>query len=106
MTRSSILSIKNNSNERGELNPHAIGWSRNPYHDCSIPKRWLRKKRWNHWFISSLDVIIKRSDQYGLVGTRLHQVIGYYDGSLRLEDGNIFEIRQQLGICEEQYARW
>lgn len=40
-------------NERGFLNPEAIGWSRHPLHICNLNARWPRKKKWNFWLITS-----------------------------------------------------
>ena len=39
--------------ERGCLNPAAIGWSRRPLLRANLKDHWPRKKRWNFWnFIS------------------------------------------------------
>ncbi len=35
--------------ERGLLNPAAVGWSRQPLHHCNLRGHFLRKKRWNYW---------------------------------------------------------
>ncbi len=38
----------------GRLNPEAVGWSREPIHDCSLAGTpWLRRKRWNYWAITT-----------------------------------------------------
>jgi hypothetical protein len=37
----------------GELEPAAVGWSTRPLHRCNLSGRWLRKKRWNYWCITS-----------------------------------------------------
>ena len=37
--------------EKGLLNPNAVGWSRSPRHDCNLRGHWPRKKRWNYWAI-------------------------------------------------------
>lgn len=37
--------------QRGNLNPDAIGWSRHPLHVCNLKGHWPRKKRWNYWAI-------------------------------------------------------
>lgn len=37
----------------GRLNPSAIGWSRQPLHRCNLSGRWLRKKRFNYWAITT-----------------------------------------------------
>ncbi len=33
------------------LNPHAVGWSRVPLHDCNLAGAWGRNKRWDYWAI-------------------------------------------------------
>jgi hypothetical protein len=38
---------------RGQLNPLAIGWSPRPRVDCAIPGHYGRRKRWNHWCITT-----------------------------------------------------
>ncbi len=38
---------------RGNLNPAAIGWSRQPLHRCNLKGHWPRKKRWNYWAVVS-----------------------------------------------------
>jgi hypothetical protein len=38
--------------EKGNLNPEAVGWSRHPLHICNLCGHWLRKKRWNFWTIA------------------------------------------------------
>lgn len=37
--------------QRGNLNPDAIGWSRQPLHLCNLQGHWPRKKRWNYWAV-------------------------------------------------------
>ncbi|TBU87074.1 DUF2804 domain-containing protein [Phytopseudomonas dryadis] len=38
---------------RGRLNPQAVGWSPRPRVDCSLPGNIGRRKRWNHWCITT-----------------------------------------------------
>ena len=38
---------------QGRLNPEAVGWSSHPRVDCSLPGNRGRRKRWNHWSIST-----------------------------------------------------
>lgn len=38
---------------RGQLNPQAVGWSPRPMVDCAIPGHYGRRKRWNHWCITT-----------------------------------------------------
>jgi len=38
---------------RGHLNPKAVGWSPRPTVDCAIPGHFGRRKRWNHWCITT-----------------------------------------------------
>lgn len=37
----------------GQLNPQAVGWSPRPIIDCAIPGHFGRRKRWNHWCITT-----------------------------------------------------
>lgn len=56
--------------DRGNLNPEAIGWSRFPLHTCNLKGHHLRKKRWNYWCITSPDylfsVTLSNVDYMGL----------------------------------------
>jgi hypothetical protein len=40
---------------RGHLTPEAVGWSPRPLLDCALPSCYGRRKRWNHWCITSPD---------------------------------------------------
>jgi len=54
----------------GNLNPDAVGWSRQPLHDCNLRGHWPRKKRWNYWAIVSethlFSVTLSNIDYLGL----------------------------------------
>ena len=54
----------------GNLNPQAVGWSRQPLHDCNLKGHWPRKKRWNYWAIVSpthlFSVTLSNIDYLGL----------------------------------------
>lgn len=39
--------------ESGRLNRAAVGWSRHPLHVGNLRGRWLRKKRWNYWAVTT-----------------------------------------------------
>ncbi|WP_439858843.1 DUF2804 domain-containing protein [Pseudomonas sp. MBLB4136] len=39
--------------QHGRLNPRAIGWSPRPQVDCTLPGHFGRRKRWNHWCITT-----------------------------------------------------
>jgi hypothetical protein len=41
-----------------------------------------------------------------LVSTEVHQVVGYFNGMVRLHDGSILQIRNMLGTSEEHIAKW
>lgn len=43
--------------EHGRLNRAAVGWTRQPVHDCAIRGRWPRKKKWNYWCITTPEVL-------------------------------------------------
>jgi hypothetical protein len=38
---------------RGNLNPAAVGWSRQPLHNCNVSGHEPRKKRWNYWCLNT-----------------------------------------------------
>ncbi len=38
---------------QGRLDPSAIGWSNRPRLDCAMPGNVGRRKRWNHWCITT-----------------------------------------------------
>jgi hypothetical protein len=38
---------------QGRLNPEAVGWSTSPMIDCAISGHFGRRKRWNHWCITT-----------------------------------------------------
>ena len=37
----------------GRLNREAVGWSRQPLHNCNLTGSPLRKKRWNYWAVAT-----------------------------------------------------
>ncbi|MBB2497153.1 DUF2804 domain-containing protein [Aquipseudomonas ullengensis] len=38
---------------RGHLDPAAVGWSPRPLVHCALPRNLGRRKRWNHWCITT-----------------------------------------------------
>ncbi len=57
--------------EKGKLNPAAVGWSRKPLTTCNLSGHPLRKKRWNYWAITTPDflfsITISDVDYLGMV---------------------------------------
>ena len=41
-----------------------------------------------------------------LASTEIHQMIGYYNGKIQLENGPTLHIREMLGCIEERNAKW
>lgn len=41
-----------------------------------------------------------------LVKSEVHQLVGYYNGQVKLEDGSTLVIQQMLGCIEEHIAKW
>lgn len=41
-----------------------------------------------------------------LVQSEVHQLVGYYNGKVKLEDGSTLVIQQMLGCIEEHVAKW
>ncbi len=57
--------------ENGRLNQAAVGWSRHPVHRCNLRGRWLRKKQWNYWAITTethlFSVTVSNLDYSGVI---------------------------------------
>ncbi len=43
--------------ERGRLNPAAVGWSRHLLHTCNVTGHAPRKKKWNYWAVHNDDLL-------------------------------------------------
>ncbi len=41
-----------------------------------------------------------------VIRTEVHQLVGYFNGRVRLENGSFLTIRQMLGCAEEHTAKW
>jgi hypothetical protein len=41
-----------------------------------------------------------------LVQSEVHQLVGYFEGKIRLHDGSLLQIKQMLGCAEEHIAKW
>ncbi|MER2126843.1 DUF2804 domain-containing protein [Solibacillus sp.] len=41
-----------------------------------------------------------------VIASSVHQMVGYYDGTIQLEDGSTLCIQQMLGCIEEHVAKW
>lgn len=41
-----------------------------------------------------------------LVTSAVHQMVGYYNGRVKMDNGAYFHIQQLLGTCEEHIAKW
>lgn len=55
----------------GRLNPAAVGWSRTPLHRGNLRGRWLRKKRFNYWAVTTdthlFSVTVSNLDYAGVI---------------------------------------
>ncbi len=40
---------------KGQLLPQAVGWSTRPQIQCAMPGHYGRRKRWNHWCVTTPD---------------------------------------------------
>ena len=60
----------------GRLNPDAVGWSRTPLHDCRLPGRWGRRKRWDFWGVTgpgcALNIVCADVDYLGIADVWFH----------------------------------
>lgn len=64
--------------ESGQLRNASMGWSRTPKHICNLKGNWLRKKKWNHWLLTSDDflfnVTLIHLDYIGIAFTYLYDI--------------------------------
>lgn len=44
--------------------------------------------------------------QLGLLASNFRQYVGFYNGTLRLNDGRILQLQHCLGLAEDHYAKW
>jgi len=56
---------------KGLLNPEAVGWAKRPLINANLRGRWLAKKRWNYWAVTTkthlFSVTISNVDYIGMV---------------------------------------
>ncbi len=82
----------------GKLNPDAVGWTRQPLHDCALPSSWGRRKRWDYWCVtaagSALSLVYADVDYVGLVG------VWFYDftHSEKTESGAITPLGRRTSL--------
>jgi len=66
--------------EKGELNPEAVGWSRTPLHICNLSGHYPRKKKWNFWIVLNeafaLSITVANIDYTGLLNVNLMEFGG------------------------------
>lgn len=43
--------------KKGNLNPAAIGYSKQPLIDCNLSGHFMRKKKWNYWCVYGEDIL-------------------------------------------------
>ncbi len=90
--------------DKGHLNPEAIGWSRHPYHRCNLKGSWPRKKKWNYWaFVSPecvFSITLADIDYIGLYGVYFYD----FETQVKYETGFITPFGKgiELGECVEE----
>lgn len=42
---------------KGQLNPEAIGFARQPFIQSNLTKNFMRKKKWNQWYVFGEDIL-------------------------------------------------
>jgi hypothetical protein len=43
--------------KKGNLNPQAIGFAKQPIIDCNVTGQFMRKKKWNYWCVYGEDIL-------------------------------------------------
>ncbi len=44
--------------------------------------------------------------QLGILASNFRQYVGFYSGTLRLNDGRVLQLQHCLGLAEDHYAKW
>ncbi len=71
-------------------------------------QRWKVKTKFTNQVSLTFSPFFERvaATNAGLVKSEVHQMFGYYDGTILLENGETLVIQQMLGCIEEHRAKW
>jgi len=71
-------------------------------------QRWKVKTKFSNQVSLTFSPFFERIAQTNakLVKSEVHQLFGYYDGSILLDNGETLVIQQMLGCIEEHRAKW
>lgn len=78
------------------------------YDSSNISKPWYITTKFSDTVMLSFHPFFKRENitKGKLNHSETHQLVGYYNGKVKLEDGSTLVIQQMLGCIVEQIAKW
>ena len=78
--------------------------------------QFKRSNRMDTWQVKSSDGFIdltftpqgerKEKINAGFIASNFTQLFGFFNGTVKNENGEIIEIKNALGFCEDHYAKW
>ena len=71
-------------------------------------KPWTVKSKFSHHVQLTFTPFFERVAQTNVkvIASSVHQMVGYFNGDIELENGEILHIQQMLGCIEEHVAKW
>lgn len=78
-------------------------------YDCKdFMKPWTVKSKFSKQVNLTFTPFFERIAETNVkvIASSVHQMVGYYDGEIQLDNGEILHIQQMLGCIEEHVAKW
>lgn len=78
------------------------------YDHSNFMKPWYITSKFSDTVMLTFHPFFERVAQIDgkLVKSDIHQLVGYYNGQIKLDDGSTLVIQQMLGCVEEHVAKW
>ncbi|CAM5209377.1 hypothetical protein UACE39S_05026 [Ureibacillus acetophenoni] len=78
------------------------------YDRTNFMKPWYVTTKFSDQVMLTFHPFFERvaKNELKVVNSEVHQLVGYYNGQVKLEDGSTFLIQQMLGCIEEHVAKW
>ena len=78
------------------------------YDRSDFMKPWTIKSKFSQQVNLTFTPFFERVAETNVkvISSSVHQMVGYYDGAIQLENGTTLHIQQMLGCIEEHVAKW
>ncbi len=95
-----VTTSTNLCNEKGLLNPEAIGYATSPVIRGNLKGRWPQKKRWNRWVVYGEDVFLSVMLSHLDYAAVIH--VSFYDleTGRSVDERYVFPMNRQLHLSE------